>query len=176
MWASQMVRALSKCSAQIECHTLNYLGAARDIFCTRMKGFFCGCDMNTYSDWQLSLAGAQQSIDSAVEQLVIMEADVTGIRANHHRVFFRYQVQIVRPFLCQEVKKITAIRPEGYSLNRRRYHLWPKETRAALKWHAGTFADTHTHTSMESKQQPHHPAVTQRKPAENPSMLGSTSA
>lgn len=75
--------------------------------------------MNTYSDWQLSLAGAQQSIESAVEQLVIMEADVTGIRANHHRVFFRYQVQIARPFLCQEVKKIT-IRPEGCSLNRRR--------------------------------------------------------
>lgn len=59
--------------------------------------------MNTYGDWQLSLAGAQQSIDSAVEQLVIMEADVTGIRANHHRVFFRHQVQIARSFLCQEV-------------------------------------------------------------------------
>lgn len=59
--------------------------------------------MNTYGDWQLSLAGAQQSIDSAVEQLVIMEADVTGIRANHHRVFFRPQVQIARSFLCQKV-------------------------------------------------------------------------
>lgn len=55
--------------------------------------------MHTYSDRQLSLAGAQQPIDGAVEQLVIMEADVTGIGANHHRIFFRHQVQIARPFL-----------------------------------------------------------------------------
>lgn len=40
--------------------------------------------LHTYSDGQLSLAGAQQSIDGAVKQLVIVEADVTGIGANHH--------------------------------------------------------------------------------------------
>lgn len=65
--------------------------------------------MHTYSDGQLSLAGAQQPIDGTVEQLVIMEADVTGIGANHHRVFFRHQVQIARPFL-KGIKKRTEIK------------------------------------------------------------------
>lgn len=40
--------------------------------------------MHTYSDRQLSLTGAQQSVDGAVEQLVVVKADVTGIGANHH--------------------------------------------------------------------------------------------
>lgn len=40
--------------------------------------------MHTYSDRKLSLTGAQQSVDGAVEQLVVVKADVTGIGANHH--------------------------------------------------------------------------------------------
>lgn len=73
--------------------------------------------MHTYSDRQLTLAGAQQSVDGAVKQLVVMEADVTGIGANHHRVFLRHQLQIARPFLRQKLTK-TAVRPEGPRLNR----------------------------------------------------------
>lgn len=44
----------------------------------------CFACFHTHSDGQLALAGAQQSVDGAVEQLVIMEADVAGIGANHH--------------------------------------------------------------------------------------------
>lgn len=161
------------------CHTLNYLGAARDIFWTRMKGFFRGCDMNTYGDWQLSLAGAQQSIDSAVEQLVIMETDVTGIPANHHRVFFRQQVQIARSFLCQEVKKKNKAKNSHQT---RGGQLKPAQitfikTKAALKWHAGTFARARTHTRAHThRRKANSRSITQlRKPAENSSTLGSTS-
>lgn len=58
--------------------------------------------LHTYSDRELSLPGAPKSVDGAVKQLVVMEADVTGIGANHHRVFFRQQIQIARAFLRQK--------------------------------------------------------------------------
>lgn len=57
---------------------------------------------HTYSHGQLPLSGAWQFIDGAVKQLVIMEADITGILANHHRVFLQHQFQIAWPFLQQK--------------------------------------------------------------------------
>lgn len=68
---------------------------------------WCFTSLHTYSDGQLSLAGAQQSVDGAVEQLVVMEADVAGVGANHNRVFLRHQLQIARPFLRQKRTKKT---------------------------------------------------------------------
>lgn len=64
--------------------------------------FFVATCLHTYSDRKLSLPGAPKSVDGAVKQLVVMEADVTGIGANHHRVFFRQQIQITRAFLRQK--------------------------------------------------------------------------
>lgn len=87
---------------------------------------WCFTCLLTYSDRQLSLAGAQQSVDGAVEQLVVMEADVAGVGANHHRVFVRRQRQIARPFLRQKRTKkpsrqtVSGKRPEGPGLNRHR--------------------------------------------------------
>lgn len=72
--------------------------------------FRCFTCLRTYNHRQLSLAGAQQSADGAVEQLVVMEADVTGIWANHHWVFLRHQLQIARPFLRQKWTKTAVSR------------------------------------------------------------------
>lgn len=58
----------------------------------------CAC-FHTYSDGQLTVTGARQSVHGAVEQLVIMEADVAGVGANHHGVFLRPQLQVARHFL-----------------------------------------------------------------------------
>ena len=113
-WTSQMVWILTKCLDYQYCVTdgLNswIIGVYPEIFPT--QGCLCFCILlwcftclHTYSDRQLVLAGAQQSVDGAVEQLVVVEADVTGIGANHHRVFLRHQLQIARPFLRQQRNK-----------------------------------------------------------------------
>lgn len=76
-----------------------------------------------------------------MKQLVVIEADVTGIRANHHRVFLGQQLQLARPFLRQERTKTTAVRPEGLSLRGG----GEKEKTGTDNIQRG-FLPTHTHT------------------------------
>lgn len=86
--------------------SLNYQGLSRNIFKTGLDACVgamlpCFACFHTYSDGQLTFAGAQQSVHGAVEQLVIMEADVAGVGANHHGVFLRQQLQVARHFLLR---------------------------------------------------------------------------
>lgn len=100
--------------------------------------------LNTYSDRQLPLTGAQQFVDGAVKQLVIMEADITGIGANHHRVFLRHQFQIARPFLRQKHTETAVIR----TVVRDQRGLWTG-TDNVHKDHSSlilTYRKTHLHT------------------------------
>ncbi len=61
----------------------------------------CAC-VWTHSDGQFSGAGAQGFVDGAVEHLLVVEGDVTEVRANRHGVFLQRQVQLARPFLTHQ--------------------------------------------------------------------------
>lgn len=114
-----------------------------------------------------------------MKQLVVIEADVTGIRANHHRVFLGQQLQIARPFLRQERTKTTAVRPEKTGTDNIQRGFLPTHThtlchrrrRAAIIARARTHARSHTHRQAAAAGRPLARPSHGGEPAEKSSIL-----